>query len=296
MIDRLCIGTTGRSLLRNAAGKLAVLVAGVTLIAGAAGGEPRSITVASTTSTQNSGLFDYLLPKFTVDTGIEVRVVAVGTGQAIRLATNGDADVLLVHHPASEKKFVADGFGVARHPVMHNDFVLVGPADDPAGVRGTTDIAAALQSVADAEQVFVSRGDDSGTHKKELELWAAAGVDPSPASGEWYRESGSGMGATLNVASSMAGYTLTDRASWVSFGNKGELEILVEGDERLHNPYAAIVVNPERHPHVRAREAQIFVDWLTSARGQAAIDAFRIEGEQLFFPDVALTVGGAEED
>jgi len=296
MIDRLCIGTPRKSLLQSAGRRLAVLVAGIVLIAGAASSEQRAITVASTTSTQNSGLFDYLLPKITADTGIEVRVVAVGTGQAIRLATNGDADVLLVHHPASEKKFVADGLGVARHPVMHNDFVLVGPADDPAGVRGTGDIAAALRSVADAEQVFVSRGDDSGTHKKELELWAAAGVDPSPASGEWYRESGSGMGATLNVASSMAGYTLTDRASWVSFGNKGELEILVEGDERLHNPYSAIVVNPERHPHVRAREAQIFVDWLTSARGQAAIDAFRIEGEQLFFPDVALTVGGAEED
>ena len=288
MIDRPTIGSTGRL--------LAMLVAGITLLAGTASGEQPAITVASTTSTQNSGLFDYLLPKITADTGIEVRVVAVGTGQAIRLATNGDADVLLVHHPASEKKFVADGFGVARHPVMHNDFVLVGPADDPAGVRGTMDIAVALQGVADAEHVFVSRGDDSGTHKKELELWAAAGVDPSPASGAWYRESGSGMGATLNVASSMAGYTLTDRASWVSFGNKGELDILVEGDERLHNPYSAIVVNPARHPHVHAREAQIFVDWLTSARGQAAIDAFRIDGEQLFFPDVALTVGGAEED
>jgi tungstate transport system substrate-binding protein len=296
MTDASFEGSAGKSMLRRTVRQLAMFVTGVALAAGAAGDKQRAITVASTTSTQNSGLFDYLLPKITADTGIEVRVVAVGTGQAIRLATNGDADVLLVHHPASEKKFVADGFGVARHPVMHNDFVLVGPADDPAGVRGTIDIAAALQSVADGEHVFVSRGDDSGTHKKELELWAAARIDPSPASGAWYRESGSGMGATLNVASSMAGYTLTDRASWVSFGNKGELEILVEGDERLHNPYSVIVVNPERHPHVRASEAQIFVDWLTSARGQAAIDAFRIDGEQLFFPDVALTVGGAEED
>lgn len=296
MTDASFEGSAGKSMLRRTVRQLAMFVTGVALAAGAAGDEQRAITVASTTSTQNSGLFDYLLPKITADTGIEVRVVAVGTGQAIRLATNGDADVLLVHHPASEKKFVADGFGVARHPVMHNDFVLVGPADDPAGVRGTIDIAAALQSVADGEHVFVSRGDDSGTHKKELELWAAARIDPSPASGAWYRESGSGMGATLNVASSMAGYTLTDRASWVSFGNKGDLEILVEGDERLHNPYSVIVVNPERHPHVRASEAQIFVDWLTSARGQAAIDAFRIDGEQLFFPDVALTVGGAEED
>lgn len=294
MSDRPFIGKTGRSLLRNATRQLAVLVTGITLIVAAASGEPRAITVASTTSTQNSGLFDYLLPKFTADTGIEVRVVAVGTGQAIRLATNGDADVLLVHHPASEKKFVADGLGLARHPLMHNDFVLVGPAGDPAGVNGTSDIAAALRSIADGEHVFVSRGDDSGTHKKELELWQSAGLDPRPASGVWYRESGSGMGATLNVASAMAGYTLTDRASWLSFGNKGELDILVEGDARLHNPYAVIVVNPERHPHVHASEAQTFVDWLISPRGQAAIDAFRLEGQQLFFPDVALTVGGAE--
>jgi len=179
---------------------------------------------------------------------------------------------------------------VARHPVMHNDFVLVGPANDPAGIRGTGDIAAALRSIGEREQVFVSRGDDSGTHKKELELWGAAAFDPSPASGAWYRESGSGMGATLNVASAMAGYTLTDRASWVSFGNKGELEILVEGDTRLHNPYAAIVVNPDRHPHVHAGEAQAFVDWLISARGQAAIAAYRVDGQQLFFPDVVAAV------
>ena len=290
---RVC---TGMPQLRRAARQLALFVAGLALAAGAAHAETQGITVASTTSTQNSGLFDYLLPKFAADTGIEVRVVAVGTGQAIRIATNGDADVLLVHHPASERKFVADGFGLARHPVMHNDFVLVGPADDPAGIRGTGDIAAALRSIGEREQVFVSRGDDSGTHKKELELWAAAAFDPSPASGAWYRESGSGMGATLNVASAMAGYTLTDRASWVSFGNKGELEILVEGDTRLHNPYAAIVVNSERHPHVHAGEAQAFVDWLISARGQAAIAAYRVDGQQLFFPDVVVADGGAVEN
>jgi tungstate transport system substrate-binding protein len=284
---RVC---TGMPQLRRAARQLALFVAGLALAAGAAHAETQGITVASTTSTQNSGLFDYLLPKFAADTGIEVRVVAVGTGQAIRIATNGDADVLLVHHPASERKFVADGFGLARHPVMHNDFVLVGPADDPAGIRGTGDIAAALRSIGEREQVFVSRGDDSGTHKKELELWGAAAFDPSPASGAWYRESGSGMGATLNVASAMAGYTLTDRASWVSFGNKGELEILVKGDTRLHNPYAAIVVNPERHPHVHAGEAQAFVDWLISARGQTAIAAYRVDGQQLFFPDVVAAV------
>ena len=262
------------------------LVTSALAISGAAHGESRTITVASTTSTQNSGLFDWLLPQFTKASGIEVQVVAVGTGQAIRIATNGDADLLLVHHEASERKFVADGLGLERHPVMHNDFVLVGPGADPADVGGIKDIATALQRIGESEQVFVSRGDDSGTHKKELELWGASGFDPRPASGSWYRETGSGMGATLNTASAMNGYTLSDRASWVSFGNKGDFEILVEGDPRLHNPYAAIVVNPKKHPHVKVKEAQAFVDWLTSAQGQAAIAAFRVDGQQLFFPDV----------
>jgi tungstate transport system substrate-binding protein len=262
------------------------LVTSALAISGAAHGESRAITVASTTSTQNSGLFDWLLPQFTKATGIEVQVVAVGTGQAIRIATNGDADLLLVHHEASERKFVADRLGLERHPVMHNDFVLVGPGADPADVGGIKDITTALQRIGESEQVFVSRGDDSGTHKKELELWSASGFDPRPASGSWYRETGSGMGATLNTANAMNGYTLSDRASWVSFGNKGDFEILVEGDPRLHNPYAAIVVNPEKHPHVKVKEAQVFVDWLTSAQGQAAITAFRVDGQQLFFPDV----------
>ena len=273
-----------------------MLVAGIVFGAGTASAEPRAITVASTTSTQNSGLFDYLLPKFMTATGIEVRVVAVGTGQAIRLATNGDADVLLVHHPASERKFVADGFGIARHPVMHNDFVLVGPGRDPAGVHGTTDIAAALERIAKGEHVFVSRGDDSGTHKKELELWQAAGFDPRPLSGTWYREAGSGMGATLNTASGMGAYTLTDRASWVSFGNKGDFELHVEGDTRLHNPYSVIVVDPERHPHVHAAEAQAFADWLVSSDGQASIASFRVDGQQLFFPDAIPQAGAGNED
>ena len=276
--------------------RLAVYAFCAALLTGVAAGETRSITVASTTSTQNSGLFSYLLPQFTAETGIEVQVVAVGTGQAIRIATNGDADLLLVHHEASERKFVADGFGLARHPVMHNDFVLVGPGTDPAGIRGMDDAAAALRQIGAGRQVFVSRGDDSGTHKKELELWQATGFDPRPASGTWYREAGSGMGATLNTASAMGGYTLTDRASWVSFGNKGELEILVEGDARLHNPYTAIVVNPERHPHVHAREAQALVDWLVSAPGQAAIAAYRVDGQQLFFPDARPESGTANED
>lgn len=248
--------------------------------------EAASITVASTTSTQNSGLFSWLLPQFTEATGINVQVVAVGTGQAIRIATNGDADLLLVHHEASERKFVADGLGLERHPIMHNDFVIVGPSADPAGIRGTGDAEMALRLIGESEQVFVSRGDDSGTHKKELELWGASGFDPRPASGAWYREAGSGMGATLNTTSAMGGYTLSDRASWVSFGNKGDMQILLEGDPPLNNPYAAIVVNPERHPHVRVNEAQALVDWLTSAEGQVAIAAFCVEGQQLFFPDV----------
>jgi len=274
---------------------VAAALAGGAAMTGAGSNDVRPITVASTTSTQNSGLFGYLLPRFTAATGIEVNVVAVGTGQAIRIATNGDADVLLVHHEASERRFVAEGLGIARHPVMHNDFVLVGPAADPAGIGGMDDVAAALRRIGDAEQVFVSRGDDSGTHKKELELWQTTGFDPRPASGTWYREAGSGMGATLNTAGAMKGYTLTDRASWVSFGNKGNLQVLVEGDARLHNPYTAIVVNPERHPHVRASEAQTFVRWLISARGQKAIAAFRVDGQQLFFPDAVATSGAAAE-
>jgi tungstate transport system substrate-binding protein len=275
---------------------VALIVFATSWFTGAAGTEAQPITVASTTSTQNSGLFDYLLPRFTAETGIEVNVVAVGTGQAIRIATNGDADVLLVHHEASERKFVADGLGLERRPVMHNDFVLVGPAADPAGIRGADDVAVALRRIGETKRVFVSRGDNSGTHKKELELWDASGFDPRPASGAWYREAGSGMGATLNTAGAMNGYTLTDRASWVSFGNKGSLEILVAGDSRLHNPYTAIVVNPERHPHVRATEAQAFVDWLTSARGQAAIAAFRVDEQQVFFPDAVPDAGIAGED
>jgi len=255
-------------------------------------GESPSITIASTTSTENSGLFAYLLPLFTAETGIGVRVVAVGTGQAIRLAASGDADVLFVHHPPSEHKFVADGFGLARHAVMHNDFVLVGPSEDPAGVMGMTDVAAALLRISGAEYVFASRGDDSGTHKKELALWEAAAIDPRPASGTWYRETGSGMGATLNTASGMDAYALTDRATWTRFGNKGNLEILVEGDARLHNPYGVIVVNPDRHPHVHAAQAKGFVDWLMSERGQKKIAAYRVDGRQLFFPDALPDTAG----
>jgi tungstate transport system substrate-binding protein len=256
----------------------------LTLLAGAAQAQNRFITLASTTSTENSGLFGHILPKFTAATGIAVRVVAVGTGQALRLARNGDADVLLVHHRPSEEAFVAEGYGVARHDVMANDFVLVGPGPAPAGIGGSADAAAALAAIADAAALFVSRGDDSGTHKKERELWLAAGRDPASASGTWYREAGAGMGATLNTAAAMAAYTLADRATWTSFRNKGDLAIAVEGDPRLFNPYGVILVNPERHPHVKTTDGQAFIDWLLSVEGQAVIAAFEVDGQQMFFP------------
>jgi tungstate transport system substrate-binding protein len=249
----------------------------------------RFITVASTTSTENSGLFRYLLPLFQQSTGIEVRVVAVGTGQAIELAQRGDADVLFVHHKPSEEKFVTEGFGVARFDVMYNDFVVVGPRADPAGVKGMTDVAAALAQVAAKQTTFVSRGDDSGTHKLELSLWKAAGVDVSAASGTWYREAGAGMGATLNTASGLDAYSLTDRGTWISFKNRGNLAIPVEGDGRLFNQYGVMLVNPKKHPHVKATDGQTFIDWLLSDKGQQAIAAFRIEGEQAFFPNARKT-------
>ena len=244
----------------------------------------RFITVASTTSTENSGLFQAILPLFQHATGIAVRVVAVGTGQAIRMAERGDADVLFVHHEPSEKQFVADGFGVKRHGVMYNEFVLVGPRRDPAGIAGSADAVDGLVRIAAGQTVFVSRGDDSGTHKRELRLWQAAGIDVAAASGTWYRESGAGMGTTLNIASGMDAYTLTDRGTWVNFNNKGDLAILVQGDRRLFNPYGVILVNPRRHPHVKAADGQAFIDWLLSPDGQGAIAAYRIDGKPVFFP------------
>jgi tungstate transport system substrate-binding protein len=261
---------------------VAALVGAFALPVNAAG---RFITVASTTSTENSGLFKHLLPQFQQATGIEVRVVAVGTGQAIKNAERGDADVLFVHHRPSEEAFVAQGFGVARREVMYNDYVLVGPQTDPAGVKGMQDAVAALARIAAAQAPFVSRGDDSGTHKLELTLWEAAGVDVKRASGSWYREAGSGMGATLNTASGLNGYTISDRGTWISFKNKGALTLLVEGDPRLFNQYGVILVNPAKHAHVKAKDGQAFIGWLTSEQGQKAIADFRIEGQQLFFPN-----------
>ena len=243
------------------------------------------IVVQSTTSTENSGLFKYLLPIFTAKTGIDVRVVAVGTGQALKNAENGDGDVVLVHAKAAEEKFVADGFGVKRIPVMYNDFVIVGPGDDAAKVAGSKDAAGALKKIAEAKLPFASRGDDSGTHKAELALWKAAGVDVKAASGEWYRSTGSGMGATLNTAAGMNAYALTDRASWSNFKNRAALKIVVEGDDKLFNQYGVILVNPAKHPHVKVKEGQAFIDWLTGVEGQTAIKGFKIEGEQQFFPN-----------
>ena len=243
------------------------------------------IVVQSTTSTQNSGLYDHLLPLFTAKSDIEVRVVAVGTGQAIKNARNGDGDVLLVHAKPAEEKFVAEGWGVKRSDVMYNDFVLVGPAADPAGVSGGKDIAAALKAIAAKKAPFASRGDDSGTHIAELRLWRAAGEDPGAASGGWYRETGSGMGATLNTGVGMGAYVLTDRATWIAFGNKGDFKIAVEGDERLFNQYGVILVSPEKHPAVKAKAGQAFIDWLLSSEGQKAIADYKVSGQQLFFPN-----------
>ncbi len=245
----------------------------------------RFIIVQSTTSTQNSGLYDHILPLFRDRTGIEVRVVAVGTGQAIRNAANGDGDVLLVHARAAEEQFVADGYGLSRADVMYNDFVIVGPGSDPARVAGMRTAAAALARIARAEAPFVSRGDDSGTHKAERRLWQEAGVNVTGASGSWYRETGSGMGATLNIAAGMGAYAITDRATWVGFGNKGDRRILVEGDPKLFNQYGVVLVNPERRPQARAGLAKQFVAWILSEEGQAAIASYRVDGRQLFFPN-----------
>jgi len=243
------------------------------------------ITVASTTSTENSGLFEELLPQFTAKTGIEARVVAVGTGQAIRLAEKGDADVLFVHHTPSEKKFVKEGYGVQRYNVMYNDFVIVGPSSDPVGIEGMKDVTRALAAIKAAEALFASRGDDSGTNKKELGLWKAASLDASVFDASWYRETGSGMGATLNTASGMNAYTMSDRATWLNFGNKGDLEILLEGDERLFNQYGIILVNPEKYDHIKADMGSKFIDWVLSDEGQQAIGAYQIKGQQAFFPN-----------
>jgi tungstate transport system substrate-binding protein len=243
------------------------------------------ITVSSTTSTENSGLFKYILPIFEKKTGIDVRVVAQGTGQALDTARRGDADVVFVHAKAAEEKFIKDGHGVKRYPVMYNDFVLVGPKSDAARIAGGKDITAALKKIKASGAPFVSRGDRSGTHMAELRLWKASGIDIDKDKGAWYRALGQGMGASLNTASSMNGYILTDRATWISFKNRGDLAILVEGDKRLFNQYGVILTNPAKHPTVKKDLGQQFIDWLVSPEGQKAIADYKIGGEQLFFPN-----------
>jgi tungstate transport system substrate-binding protein len=264
---------------------VAALIAAVAALAMPAQAQEKFITVASTTSTEQSGLFGFVLPIFQKSTGIAVRVVALGTGQALDMARRGDADVVFVHDPAAERKFVSDGYGIGHRDVMYNDFVLIGPKGDPAKVAGSKDITAALQKVQAARAPFVSRGDKSGTHAAELRLWKDAGIDIAKQKGPWYRETGSGMGPALNTASSMNAYILADRGTWLSFKNRGDLGIVVEGDKRLFNQYGVMLVNPAKHPHVKKDLGQAFVDWVVSPDGQRAIAQYTIGGQQLFFPN-----------
>jgi tungstate transport system substrate-binding protein len=247
--------------------------------------QDKSIVVASTTSTQDSGLFGYLLPIFKQATGITVKVIAQGTGQALDTARRGDADVAFVHARTAEEKFIAEGAGVKRFPVMYNDFVLIGPKGDPAGIKGSKDIVAALKTIQAKGAPFVSRGDRSGTHQAELALWKDADIDIATAKGAWYRDIGQGMGAALNTASAMNAYVLSDRGTWISFKNRGDLVIAVEGDKKLFNQYGVILVNPDKHPNVKKQDGQAFIDWLISPAGQNAIAGYKIDGQQLFFPN-----------
>jgi tungstate transport system substrate-binding protein len=253
--------------------------------------QDKSIVVASTTSTQDSGLFGHILPLFKAKTGIDVKVVAQGTGQALDTGRRGDADIVFVHAKPLEEKFVAEGAGVKRYPVMYNDFVLGGPKSDPAGIKGMSDIAEALKAIQAKGAPFISRGDRSGTHVAELELWKAVGIDISKDKGPWYKEIGQGMGAALNTASAANAYVLSDRGTWLSFKNRGDLDILLAGDKRLFNQYGVMLVNPEKHPHVKKELGQTFIDWLVSPEGQQAIADYKINGQQLFFPNA--TVPGA---
>jgi tungstate transport system substrate-binding protein len=271
---------------RSVGGAVLALLCVLTLASAAAMADEKPfITVASTTSTEQSGLFGHLLPAFSKATGIDVHIVAVGTGQALKIGERGDADVEFVHDTPSELAFVAAGYGVGRREVMYNDFVLIGPKSDPARIAGNADIVAALKAIAAAKAPFASRGDDSGTDKEEKRLWQAAGIDIKAASGQWYKETGSGMGPTLNTAAAMEAYTLSDRGTWLNFRNRGDLAITVAGDKRLFNQYGVMLVNPAKHPTVKAALGQRFIDWLTSPTGQQTIAAYKIGGEQLFFPN-----------
>jgi len=264
--------------------RLLFVIAAVALAAPAVA-QDKSIVVASTTSTQDSGLFGHLLPIFKEKTGIDVKVVAQGTGQALDTARRGDADVVFVHAKPAEEKFLSEGFGVKRFPVMYNDFVLIGPKGDPAGIKGSKDVVAALKAIKNKAAPFISRGDKSGTHIAEIALWTAAGIDIEKDKGAWYKSIGQGMGAALNTASASNAYVLADRATWLEFKNRGELGVAVEGDKRLFNQYGVMLVNPEKYPSVKKELGQAFVDWLISPEGQAAIAGYKIDGQQLFFPD-----------
>lgn len=257
----------------------------VILLAPVALAQEKSIVVASTTSTQDSGLFGHILPLFKAKTGIDVKVIALGTGQALDTARRGDADVVFVHAKSAEEKFLAEGFGVKRYPVMYNDFILIGPKNDPAGIKGMKDITTAPKTLKDKSATFISRGDKSGTHIAEINLWKLAGVDIAADKGPWYKEIGQGMGAALNAASASDAYVLSDRGTWLSFKNKGDLVIAVEGDKRLFNQYGVMLVNPQKHPHVKKEPGQEFIDWLISPEGQRAIAGYKINGEQLFYPN-----------
>jgi tungstate transport system substrate-binding protein len=267
--------------------RLLIAIAANAVFGACAFAQDKSIVVASTTSTQDSGLFGHILPMFKSKSGIDVKVVAQGTGQALDTGRRGDADVVFVHAKPAEEKFVTEGFGVRRYPVMYNDFVLVGPKGDPAGIKGSKDIVAALSAIKARGADFISRGDKSGTHQAELNLWKAAGIDIAKDKGHWYKEIGQGMGAALNTASASNAYVLADRATWLSFKNSGELGISVEGDKRLFNQYGVMLVNPAKHPSVKQDFGQQFIDWLVSSEGQKAIADYKINGEQLFYPNAS---------
>jgi tungstate transport system substrate-binding protein len=266
---------------------IAAAAFGALLLAPPALAQTKSIVVASTTSTQDSGLFGHILPLFTKKTGIEVKVIAQGTGQALDTARRGDADVVFVHARSAEEKFLSEGHGVKRYPVMYNDFVIIGPKSDPAKIAGTKDDAAALKKIKDSEATVISRGDRSGTHIAEINLWKMAGIDIDKDKGSWYKSIGQGMGAALNTAQGTNGYVMSDRATWINFKNKGDLAIVVEGDKRLFNQYGVMLVNPDKHPTVKKAEGQQFIDWLISAEGQKAIAGYKVNGQQLFFPNAA---------
>ena len=265
--------------------KIMLGLIGLVALAGVTSAQERFITVASTTSTEQSGLFGYLLPKFTEKTGIKVRVVALGTGQALDVGRRGDADVVFVHDKAAEEKFLSEGWATKRQDVMYNDFIIVGPKSDPAKIAGSKDVLDALRKIAAAKAPFISRGDRSGTHAAELRYWKAADVDLAAVKGDWYKEIGQGMGPALNMGSASNAYVLSDRGTWLSFKNRGDLVIVVEGDKRLFNQYGVMLVNPAKHPQVKAKDGQAFVDWVVSRDGQSAIAGYKIDGQQLFFPD-----------